>query len=212
MGVRLKNVIIANTKDVVFYKKDDGNINIELLVNGETLWVSQKTMAQIFEIDRTVITKHLKNIFQCGELDKNQVCANFAHTAEDGKNYNTEFYNLDAIISVGYRVNSKKATEFRIWATKILNSYMTKGFALDDDRFLKGGKINQNYFDELLERIKIIRTSERMAYQKITDIFINTSVDYDAYSEEAYKFFKIVQNKLHYAITVIRQRNLYIKE
>ena len=118
-------------------------------------------MAEIFNIDRTVITKHLKNIFNEGELDKNRVCAKFAHTASDGKTYNTEFYNLDAIISVGYRVNSKKTTEFRIWATKILNSYMTKRFALDDDRFLKGGKINQKYFDELLERIKVIRTSER---------------------------------------------------
>ena len=197
----MDNKIIASNNDIVFYKKDNGDTNIELLINGETLWVSQKTMAEIFDIDRTVITKHLKNIFNEGELDKNRVCAKFAHTASDGKTYNTEFYNLDAIISVGYRVNSKKATEFRIWATKILNSYMTKGFALDDDRFLKGGKINQKYFDELLERIKVIRTSERMAYQKITDIFMTTSIDYDKNSEEAYTFFKIVQNKLHYAIT-----------
>lgn len=197
----MDNKLIGTENDIVFYKKNNGDTNIELLINGETLWVSQKTMAEIFEIDRTVITKHLKNIFSDGELDKNQVCAKFAHTANDGKNYNTEFYNLDAIISVGYRVNSKKATEFRIWATKILKEYMVKGFALDDDRFLKGGKINQKYFDELLERIKVIRTSERMAYQKITDIFIATSIDYDKQSEEAYMFFKIVQNKLHYAIT-----------
>lgn len=197
----MDNKLIGTENDIVFYKKKNGDTNIELLINGETLWVSQKTMAQIFEIDRTVITKHLKNIFSDGELDKNQVCAKFAHTANDGKNYNTEFYNLDAIISVGYRVNSKKATEFRIWATKILKEYMIKGFALDDDRFLKGGKVNQQYFDELLERIKVIRTSERMAYQKITDIFIATSIDYDKQSEEAYMFFKIVQNKLHYAIT-----------
>ena len=197
----MNNITIASNKDIIFYKKDNGDTNLELLINGETLWVSQKTMAEIFDIDRTVITKHLKNIFNDGELDKNQVCAKFAHTANDGKTYNTEFYNLDAIISVGYRVNSKKATEFRIWATKILNSYMTKGFALDDDRFLKGGKVNQKYFDELLERIKVIRTSERMAYQKITDIFMTTSIDYDKDSEEAYTFFKIVQNKLHYAIT-----------
>lgn len=197
----MDNKLIGTENDIVFYKKKNGDTNIELLINGETLWVSQKTMAQIFEIDRTVITKHLKNIFGDGELDKNQVCAKFAHTANDGKNYNTEFYNLDAIISVGYRVNSKKATEFRIWATKILKEYMIKGFALDDDRFLKGGKVNQKYFDELLERIKVIRTSERMAYQKITDIFIATSIDYDKQSEEAYMFFKIVQNKLHYAIT-----------
>ena len=197
----MNNKVIGQKKDIVFYKKDNGETNIELLVNGETLWVTQKTMGEIFCIDRTVITKHLRNIFNDGELVKNQVCAKFAHTASDGKTYKTEFYNLDAIISVGYRVNSKKATEFRIWATKILNSYMTKGFALDDDRFLKGGKVNQKYFEELLERIKIIRTSERMAYQKITDIFMTTSVDYDKNSEEAYTFFKIVQNKLHYAIT-----------
>ena len=123
----MNNKIVATNKDIVFYKKDNGDTNIELLINGATLWVNQKTMAEIFDVDRTVITKHLKNIFNDGELEKNQVCAKFAHTANDGKTYNTEFYNLDAIISVGYRVNSKKATEFRIWATKVLNSYMTKG-------------------------------------------------------------------------------------
>jgi len=197
----MNNKVIAKNKDIVFYKKDNGETNIQLLVNGETLWVTQKTMSEIFDVDRTVITKHLRNIFNERELDKNQVCAKFAHTASDGKTYNTEFYNLDAIISIGYRVNSKKATEFRIWATKIINSYMIKGFALDDDRFLKGSKVNQKYFEELLERIKVIRTSERMAYQKITDIFMTTSIDYDKNSEEAYTFFKIVQNKLHYAIT-----------
>jgi len=193
--------MIASNNDIVFFKKDNGETNIELLINGDTLWVTQKTMAEIFDVQRPAITKHLKNIFEEGELNKNQVCSKMEHTANDGKTYNTEFYNLDAIISVGYRVNSKKATEFRIWATKILKSYMTKGFALDDDRFLKGGKVNQKYFDELLERIKVIRTSERMAYQKITDIFMTTSIDYDKNSEEAYMFFKIVQNKLHYAIT-----------
>ena len=163
--------------------------------------VTRKTIAEIFDVQRPAITKHLKNIFEDGELDKSQVCSKMEHTANGGKRYNTEFYNLDAIISVGYRVNSKKATEFRIWATKILNSYMTKGFALDDERFLKGGKVNQKYFDELLERIKVIRTSERMAYQKITDIFMTTSIDYNKNSEEAYTFFKIVQNKMHFAIT-----------
>lgn len=197
----MANINIATKKDIVFYSKDNGDVNIELLLNGETLWVTQKTMAEIFDVDRTVITKHIKNIFEDNELIKEQVCAKFAHTANDGKTYNTEFYNLDVIISVGYRVNSKKATKFRIWATKILNSYMTKGFALDEDRFLKGSKVNQRYFDELQEKIKSIRTSERMTYQKITDIFINTSIDYNEKSEVAYKFFKIVQNKLHYAIT-----------
>ena len=197
----MDNKMIATNNDIVFFKKDNGDTNIELLINGETLWVTQKTMAEIFDVQRPAITKHLKNIFEDGELDKNQVCSKMEHTANDGKRYNTEFYNLDAIISVGYRVNSKKATEFRIWATKILNSYMTKGFALDDERFLKGGKVNQKYFDELLERIKVIRTSERMAYQKITDIFMTTSIDYNKNSEEAYTFFKIVQNKMHFAIT-----------
>lgn len=143
----MDNKIIASNNDIVFYKKNNGDTNIELLINGETLWVSQKTMAEIFDIDRTVITKHLKNIFNEGELDKNRVCAKFAHTANDGKTYNTEFYNLDAIISVGYRVNSKKATEFRMWATKILNSYMTKGFALDDDRFLKEQMLKKQIWD-----------------------------------------------------------------
>ena len=166
---------MKETSNLVFYKNNNGDLDIELLVNGESFWATQKSMAEIFDIDRTVITKHLKNIFADGELDKNQVCAKFAHTANDGKTYNTDFYNLDAIISVGYRVNSKKATEFRIWATKILNSYMIKGFALNEERFLKGGKVNQKYFDELLEKIKVIRTSERMAYQKITDIFMTTS-------------------------------------
>lgn len=197
----MDNKMIATNNDIVFFKKDNGDTNIELLINGETLWVTQKTMAEIFDVQRPAITKHLKNIFEDGELDKNQVCSKMEHTANDGKRYNTEFYNLDAIISVGYRVNSKKATEFRIWATKILNSYMTKGFALDDERFLKGGKVNQKYFDELLERIKVIRTSERMAYQKITDIFMITSIDYNKNSEEAYTFFKIVQNKMHFAVT-----------
>ena len=122
-------------------------------------------------------------------------------TAPDGKNYNTEVYSLDAIIAVGYRINSKKATEFRIWATKILKEYMTKGFALNDERFINGNKYDTKYFDELLERIKAIRVSERMAYQKITDLFIATATDYNPKSEEAYTFFKIVQNKLHFAIS-----------
>ena len=174
---------------------------VDAIYRDETLWLTQKGMAKVFDIDRTVITKHLKNIFTDGELNKNSVCAKFAHTAEDGKTYKTDFYNLDAIISVGYRVNSKKATEFRIWATKVLKEYITKGFALNDERFIRGNKYDAKYFDELLERIKTIRVSERMAYQKITDLFIATSTDYNPKSKEAYTFFKIVQNKLHYAIS-----------
>ena len=187
--------------DLLIYKDKDGNIVVDAIYRDETLWLTQKGMAKVFDVDRTVITKHLKNIFTDGELNKNSVCAKFAHTAEDGKTYKTDFYNLDAIIAVGYRVNSKKATEFRIWATKVLKEYIIKGFALNDERFIRGNKYDAKYFDELLERIKTIRVSERMSYQKITDLFIATSTDYNPKSEEAYTFFKIVQNKLHYAIS-----------
>ena len=161
-------------------------------------------MAEIFDVNIPAISKHLNNIYQEAELDRSSTISKMETVQKEGNRSIKRvlvFYNLDAIIAVGYRVNSKKATKFRIWATKVLNSYMTKGFALDDDRFLKGNKVNQRCFDELQERIKSIRTSERMAYQKITDIFINSSIDYDKKSEEAYTFFKTVQNKLHYAIT-----------
>lgn len=200
----MSNINIGTKKDIVFYNKDNGDVNIELLLNGETLWVTQKTMAEIFDVNVPAISKHLNNIYLEGELEKSSTVSKMEIVQKEGTRSikrNVEFYNLDAIIAVGYRVNSKKATKFRIWATKILNSYMTKGFALDDDRFLKGSKVNLRYFDELQEKIKSIRTSERMTYQKITDIFMNTSIDYDEKSEVAYKFFKIVQNKLHYAIT-----------
>ena len=193
--------MLEGQNDLLIYKDKDGNVVVDAIYRDETLWLTQKGMAKVFDIDRTVITKHLKNIFTDGELNKNSVCAKFAHTAEDGKTYKTDFYNLDAIISVGYRVNSKKATEFRIWATKVLKEYITKGFALNDERFIRGNKYDAKYFDELLERIKTIRVSERMAYQKITDLFIATSTDYNPKSKEAYTFFKIVQNKLHYAIS-----------
>ena len=187
--------------NIILYETEDGKINVDVILKDETIWLTQKSMAELFGVDRTVVTKHLKNIFAENELDKNSVCANFAHTAKDGKNYQTEFYNLDAIIAVGYRVNSKKATQFRIWATNILKEYIIKGFALNDERFIKGNKYDSNYFDELLERIKTIRVSERMAHQKIIDLFIATSADYNPKSEAAYTFFKIVQNKLHYAIS-----------
>ena len=192
---------LKEQNDLLIYKDKDGNIVVDAIFKDETLWLTQKSMAKVFSVDRTVITKHLKNIFKDEELIKEQVCAKIAHTAEDGKTYNTEFYNLDAIIAVGYRVNSKKATEFRIWATKVLKDYMIKGFALNDERFIRGNKYDAKYFDELLERIKTIRVSERMSYQKITDLFIATSADYNPKSEEAYTFFKIIQNKLHYAIS-----------
>ena len=193
--------MLEGQNDLLIYKDKDGNIVVDAIYRDETLWLTQKGMAKVFDVDRTVITKDLKNIFTDGELNKNSVCAKFAHTAEDGKTYKTDFYNLDAIIAVGYRVNSKKATEFRIWATKVLKEYIIKGFALNDERFIRGNKYDAKYFDELLERIKTIRVSERMSYQKITDLFIATSTDYNPKSEEAYTFFKIVQNKLHYAIS-----------
>ena len=150
--------------DLIIYKNKEGNIIVDAIFKDETLWLTQKSMAKVFGIDRTVITKHLKNIFNDGELNKNAVCAKFAHTAEDGKTYQTEFFNFFAIISVGYRINSKKATQFRIWATKVLKEYMTKGFVLNDERFIRGNKYDSKYFDELLERIKTIRVSERMSY------------------------------------------------
>ena len=187
--------------NIVLYETEEGKINIDVILKDETIWLTQKSMGELFDIDRTVITKHLKNIFNEDELSKDSVCAKFAHTATDGKIYQTEFYNLDAIIAVGYRVNSKKATKFRIWATNVLKEYIIKGFIIDKERMKNGTKFGKDYYEELLETIKEIRLSERRLFQKITDIFETTSIDFKKDSEEAYTFFKIVQNKLHYAIT-----------
>lgn len=197
----MDNKFIENKENLLIYKNEEGNIIVDAIFKDETLWLTQKGMAKVFDCSTDNISLHLKNIFKDSELDENSVTEKSSITASDGKNYQTKIYNLDAIISIGYRINSKKATEFRIWATKILREYMIKGFALNDERFIKGNKYDAKYFDELLERIKTIRTSERMAYQKITDLFIATAVDYNPNSEEAYTFFKIVQNKLHYAIS-----------
>ena len=187
--------------NMIIYVSKDGNIKVDVNIQNETIWMSQDMMANLYDTTKQNISYHLNNIFKEKELDKDSVVKNFLTTASDGKNYNVLHYNLDAIIAVGYRINSKKATEFRIWATKILKEYMTKGFALNDERFISGNKYDAKYFDELLERIKTIRVSERMAYQKITDLFIATAADYNPKSEDAYTFFKIVQNKLHYAIS-----------
>ena len=197
----MDNKLIGNEKNLLIYKNEEGNIIVDAIFKDETLWLTQKGMSKVFDVQVPAISKQLKNIFNDEELVKDSVVSKMEITADDGKRYNTEVYNLDAIIAVGYRINSKKATQFRIWATKILKEYMIKGFALNDERFIKGNKYDTKYFDELLERIKTIRTSERMAYQKITDLFIATAVDYNPKSEEAYTFFKIVQNKLHYAIS-----------
>ena len=177
--------------DLIIYKNSEGNIIVDAIYKDETLWLSQKGMSKVFDVGVPAISKHLKNIFEENELDKKSVTEKCSLTADDGKNYNTTIFSLDAIIAVGYRINSKKATEFRIWATKILKEYMTKGFALNDERFINGNKYDTKYFDELLERIKTIRVSERMSYQKITDLFIATSTDYNSNSEEAYTFFNI---------------------
>ena len=193
--------MLNEQNNLLIYKDKNGDIVVDAIYKDETIWLTQKGMAKVFNCSIDNISLHLKNIFKDEELNESSVVEESSITASDGKKYKTKIYNLDAIIAVGYRVNSKKATEFRIWATKILKEYITKGFALNDERFIRGNKYDAKYFDELLERIKTIRVSERMAYQKITDLFIATSVDYNPKSEEAYTFFKIVQNKLHYAIT-----------
>ena len=192
---------LEEKNNLLIYTDKDGNIVVDAIYKYETLWLTQKGMSKVFDCSTDNISLHLKNIFRDNELNENSVTEESSITACDGKKYKTKIYNLDAIIAVGYRINSKKATEFRIWATKILKEYMTKGFALNDERFIKGNKYDMKYFDELLERIKTIRVSERMSYQKINDLFIATSTDYNPKSESAYTFFKIVQNKLHYAIS-----------
>ena len=164
---------------MIIYVSKDGNVKVDVNIQNEDIWMSQDVMANLYDTTKNNISMHLKNIFDEGELEKDSVVKKFLTTASDGKKYNVLHYNLDAIIAVGYRINSKKATEFRIWATKILKEYMTKGFALNDERFLKAKKSDQEYFKRLLERIKLIRTSERMFYQKITDIFAECSIDYD---------------------------------
>lgn len=176
--------------------KEDG---IEVMVKDETVWLSQKLIALLFDVDRSVITKHLKNIFDTHELEKDSVCAFFAHTAEDGKNYNIKYYNLDAIISVGYRVNSKRATTFRQWATSVLRDYAIRGYVIDRKRMENGTFLNEDYFEHLLAEIREIRLSERRFYQKITDIYA-TAMDYSKDSPLTKQFFAKVQNKLHFAI------------
>lgn len=194
---------IENTSDFLFYSSNDGKTKINVVIDekNETVWLTQQRISELFNVDRTVITKHIKNIFEENELDKDSVSAIFAHTASDGKEYKTNFYNLDAIISIGYRVNSYQATQFRKWANTILKEYLIKGFALDDDR-LKQGKtlFGKDYFDELIEKIREIRASERRFYQKITDIYA-TAFDYDNKSPITQTFFATVQNKLEFAIT-----------
>jgi hypothetical protein len=185
----------------MFYAANDGSVKVQVMIGDETVWSSQKGMGEIFDVDVRTISEHLGNIFSSGELDEYSVIRKFRTTAVDGKNYDTNFYNLDVIISVGYRVNSSKATQFRRWATSILKEYMIKGYALDDERLKQGNQLfGQDYFDELLERIRKIRTSERMFWQKVTDLYSQCSSDYDKTSPITQQFFANVQNKFHYAI------------
>ena len=185
---------------IVFYQIPDEKINIEALFAEENVWLPQKRIAELFEVDRSVVTKHLRNIFSSMEIEGDSVCAKFAHTAEDGKKYQTKFYSLEAIIAVGYRVNSGRGTQFRQWAITVLQKYIHKGFAIDSDRFKYGSRFSTRFFDDLLEEIRDIRSSERMLYQKITDIYA-TSIDYSVKAQDTKKFFATVQNKLHFVIT-----------
>jgi len=186
--------------EIVFYQTQDRLAHIEVLYAEENIWLSQKRMAELFDTTRPNVTMHLGNIFKEGELDEKSVCKDFLHTAEDGKNYKTKMYSLEAIIAVGYRVNSERGREFRQWATEILKSYIHKGYALDSDRMKYGSRFSVRYFDELYEEIRDIRTSERRIYQIITDIYA-TAFDYSSHAEETKEFFATVQNKLHFAIT-----------
>ena len=182
--------------EIIIYQTEDGLTKINVNMKSETVWLSIDQMAELFQRDKSTISRHIKNIFEEGELDKNSVVANFATTAADGKTYQVDYYNLDVIISVGYRVKSLRGTQFRIWANSVLKEYMIKGFAMDDER-LKGNG-GGNYWKELLDRIRDIRSSEKVLYRQVLDLYA-TSVDYNPKSEESIQFFKIVQNKLHYA-------------
>lgn len=194
--------LIGNENNILFYNDEDGNTQIEVLLENEDVWLNTEALSKLFNIDRSGIVRHINNIYKDEELNENSTCAKNAHVGNDGKQtYNTKYYNLDMIISIGFRVNSKKAIKFRTWANKIIKDYMVQGFVLNDERFMKARKSDQEYFKRLLERIKLIRTSERMFYQKITDIFAECSIDYDKNSETALTFYKTIQNKFHFAIT-----------
>lgn len=185
----------------LFYVSHNGTVKVQVLVRGDTVWASQRGMSDIFDVEVGTVSEHLQNIFKTSELDELSVVRKFRTTAFDGKNYDTNFYSLDAIISVGYRVNSLQATQFRKWATTVLREYLIKGYALDDDRLKQGKQLfGKDYFDDLLERIREIRASERRFYQKITDIYAQCSIDYDKNSPTSHQFYAHVQDKLHYAI------------
>ena len=190
-----------NSSEVILYTTPKGAIKIEILFENETFWLTQKKLAELFSVEVNTINYHLKEIFKTKELEENSVIRKIRITANDGKKYMTNFYNLDAIIAVGYRVNSYSATQFRIWATNTLKEFIIKGFVLDSERLKQGKNFGEDYFDELLEKIREIRASERRFYQKITDIYAQGSIDYDPKAPQTQLFYQTVQNKLHWAIT-----------
>ena len=193
---------MSNEIQFLLYNMPDADGKVQVVIKDETLWCTQKAMAQLFGVGIPAISKHLKNIFAEGELVADSVISKMETTAADGKNYTTTYYSLDAIIAVGYRVSSLKATRFRQWATKILNEYIKKGFAMDDERLKQGNAVfGKDYFRELLERIRSIRTSERRIWQQITDIYAECSTDYDKNSPTTRDFYAMIQNRFHYAIT-----------
>ena len=200
----MNDKLIGNEKNILFYNDEEGNTKIEVLLENEDVWLNIESLATLFNIDRSGIVRHINNIYKDEELEENSTCAKIAQVQKEGNRQVKRiypYYNLDMIISIGFRVNSKKAIKFRTWANKIIKDYMVQGFALNDDRFIKSRKSDQEYFKRLLERIKLIRTSERMFYQKITDIFAECSIDYNKNSDTAITFYKTIQNKFHFAIT-----------
>ena len=188
-----------STVDFLVFTRDTHEDGIEVRVQDQDVWLTQKAIAQLFEVDRSVVTKHLKNVYESGELSEAATCANFAQVADNGKTYRYKFYALSAIIAVGYRVNSGRATEFRQWATKVLSTFTRQGYVLDKDRLINGQIFDEDYFDHLISEIQEIRASERRFYQKITDIYA-TAVDYSLNSQTTRNFFATVQNKMHYAV------------
>ncbi len=191
---------IENNNQILIYNNDE-DIKVEVLYANENVWLNANAIAELFEVDVKTIYKHINNVYNDQELDENSTVAKNATVGKTGQKYKTKYYNLDMIISIGFRTNSKKAIKFRTWANTIIKDYMIQGFALNDERFMQGKKGDQEYFKRLLERIKLIRTSERMFYQKITDIFAECSIDYDKTSLIARDFYATIQNKFHYAIT-----------
>ena len=187
---------MQNKGEIYIYQTEDGKTKLSVNLQNETVWLSLDQIAELFQRDKSTVSRHIKNVFEEGELNASSVVANFATTASDGKTYQVDYYNLDVIISVGYRVKSKRGTQFRIWANSVLKEYIKKGFALDDER-LKGNG-GGNYWKELLDRIRDIRSSEKVLYRQVLDLYA-TSVDYNPKSDESIQFFKIVQNKLHFA-------------